>query len=253
MAAATTQLAPCYRVQSKSYGFRLPRSQWFEHQRNSMRLAGMELPLTDQSYVRIDGPGRSFFFGSEHSGAFFFMVEAYRDGLVHGNERFAHLDLADHPDNSLLDKKFTLSPEKGSLNQQFDRDAIRMMDRGYVNSANYVTALSRTFPEMRFEFLHTNERVGGPNHYRGMAFDGIGSIFEENKALPANSIVSIDLDIFTYSKMPLAPRELMEKLVWLTRQSKVVMAFASPGWIELKQANDLASQLAERMMRAQAA
>lgn len=235
-AARTVKIS---RVSERQYGFRLPFCQMADRKGNSIKVRGMELLVDQEHYVRVDQADRSIIIGSEHSGAYFFMVEAYRDGLVHGSERFVHCDLADHPDNSTLSGSFVAKVD----------DAALMLDRAKVHSANYVTALAGLFPGMSFEFLHANERPNGPNDYQGAKFNLISSIYDEAQALSPRDIASIDLDMFASCHWPWQRQELIGHLSRLTAENKLVMIFLSPGWIDRAESSGLASQLLDTYIK----
>ena len=243
MPIRTTQLKPAYRARQQNYGFRLHSGHIRLSDRYSFKLAGQALEVSDTKYVRIDRPGQVLFFGSHHSGAVLYTAQAQVEGVVSGQERFAHLDLGYHPDNIPLSAR-----AKVSQGLPLDQEASRLLKQEFVSGANYVTALARMFLEMRFDFIHPDDAFRGPADWEGMKFDRFASIYELDQALDSNDIASVDLDMFTSCRTREAQQELMQRIVDLVRPSKLAMFFTSPGWVQPTSANRYLQGLADQLI-----
>ncbi len=224
---------------------RYPRSvnpQEIHCRPTGLRVAGREVGLSPNSYVRLACPGetgrpQTHLIGDDHDRALYFLDLAAGEGIVTGkDELFVHIDSQRHPDNARI-------------------------ERAIVNCANYVTRVAELFPKMERWFLHPGllNASGRSMTWGGPAFSLTASLHDPR--LPAmlsghpRVIVSSDLDLFEdIQSASLAsggggnflgeePR-LSDVLTGFLRKCCLGMLFTSPGYTN----EDQAARRIERLL-----
>jgi len=208
-------------ISQQSFG-EIGRNPWHPaHRIHEMEIAGFNVSISGTRYIRIDIADRVIFLATEHSGAYYLTVDCSQKGIITGQEIFAHIDYPSHPDNAPVNSSLPALSESIEAHAQCINDQT-------VDLMNYITALSRQFPEMEFSFLKALERPDST--WGGMNFDWQGPIYEFDRSL-AGGISSIDLDTLL-SVFPQDSAKFQQKLLEVVYPSKVIMMFISPSHMD---------------------
>jgi hypothetical protein len=224
-------------VRSGVYGFGIPVTFLQYGQKLPIRIAGTTHVVSDERYLHIEKGRQQFYLAGHHNAACHFVRLEREAGRIEGDEQFYHYDSILHPDNGLLDQAFDAAPEQTE----------QMLQMGIVDCAKYVTALTRTFPAMRFIFCYSEQGRMEPSDYQGSKFAGEKPISQVPQPLDQRSIASVDLDLLNVGWDTMARMILLDKVIEQISDCKLIMAFTSPGFMSEKKALEAAQHLVDRL------
>ncbi|NQU99144.1 MAG: HAD hydrolase family protein, partial [Parcubacteria group bacterium] len=229
------------KIRNNRYGFPL-QAFWYDtiNHEHTLYIDKEVYQISNFKYLRVDSKDRILFFATHHQAAYYFTLLLWQEGIVNGYEEFLHIDRTQHPDNA------PWNGETIQLSDSFLDELDKAMGhkRFGIQCNNYITALNKQFPQMNYEFLGF---IKSSFDWGGATFDKVGSVFNFDRKTK-NSILSADLDIVLCSSDKGTSKRIVDKLIDIAGESKIVMFFTSPTFLPYFAGTELSQELINRLV-----